>query len=96
MTGSGWRGSILAIALCLAAGTAAGAQQPATAPQTNSPHAAEQVLTHITPEQASKLFSLVDELLQFSSQETGLPIKSTVKRQLTTRATVESYLKWWF
>jgi len=93
MTGSGWRGSILAIALCLAAGTAAGAQQPATAPQTNSPHAAEQVLTHITPEQASKLFSLVDELLQFSSQETGLPIKSTVKRQLTTRATVESYLK---
>src|SRR3974390_305314 len=32
--------------------------------------------THITPEQAKELFSLVDELLKFSSQETGLPIKS--------------------
>jgi len=49
--------------------------------------------THITPEQAKQLFSLVDELIQFSSTETGLPIKSTVKRQLTTRTAVESYLK---
>ena len=47
----------------------------------------------ITPAQAQQLFSLVDELLKFSSQETGLPIKSTVKRQLTTRAAVESYLQ---
>jgi hypothetical protein len=49
--------------------------------------------THITPEQAKQLFSLVDELIQFSSTETGLPIKSTVKRQLTTRTAVESYLQ---
>src|ERR1035437_7435625 len=49
--------------------------------------------TRITPEQAKQLFSLVDELIQFSSQETGLPVKSTVKRQLTTRTAVESYLK---
>ena len=48
--------------------------------------------THITPEQAQQLFALVDELLKFSSQETGLPVKSTVKRQLTTRTAVESYL----
>ncbi len=48
--------------------------------------------THITPEQAKQLFALVDELIQFSSQETGLPIKSSVKRQLTTRNAVESYL----
>ncbi len=48
--------------------------------------------THITPEQAKQLFALVDELIQFSSQETGLPIKSTVKRRLTTRAEVEKYL----
>lgn len=47
---------------------------------------------HITPEQAKQLFSLVDELIQFSSQETGLPVKSEVKRQLTTRAEVEKYL----
>jgi len=48
--------------------------------------------THITPEQAQQLFALVDELLKFSSQDTGLPIKSSVKRQMTTRAAVESYL----
>jgi len=49
--------------------------------------------THITPEQAKQLFSLVDELLKFSSDETGLPVKSTVKRQLTSRTEVEKYLK---
>lgn len=48
--------------------------------------------THITPEEAKQLFGLVDQLLKFSSQETGLPIKSEVKRRLTTRAEVEAYL----
>ena len=48
--------------------------------------------THITPEQAKQLFSLVDELLKFSSQESGFPIKSEVKRQMTTRGAVEHYL----
>ncbi len=48
---------------------------------------------HITPEQAKQLFSLVDELLKFSSKETGLPIKSTVKRKITSRDEVEGYLK---
>jgi hypothetical protein len=48
--------------------------------------------TKITPEQAKQLFALVDELIKFSSDETGLPIKSTVKRTLTTRTAVESYL----
>src|SRR5258708_7874584 len=47
----------------------------------------------ITPEQAKQLFTLVDQLMKFSSQETGLPIKSDVKRQLTSRAEVEKYLK---
>ncbi|MGA9063285.1 MAG: hypothetical protein WB341_16690 [Terracidiphilus sp.] len=48
---------------------------------------------HITPEQAKELFALVDQLIQFDSQETGLPIKSAVKRQLTSRAAVEAYLE---
>lgn len=47
----------------------------------------------ISPEQAKKLFSLVDDLLKFSSQETGLPIQGEVKRQVTSRAAVEKYLK---
>jgi len=49
--------------------------------------------SHITPEQARELFSLVDVLIKFSSDETGLPIKNTVKRQLTTRDTVVKYLE---
>jgi hypothetical protein len=50
-------------------------------------------VTHITPEQAKQLFAMVDVLIKFSSEESGLPIKSTVKRQLTTRTAVESYLE---
>jgi hypothetical protein len=47
----------------------------------------------MTPAQAKQLFALVDELIKFSSDESGLPIKSTVKRQLTTRTEIETYLK---
>ena len=68
-------------------------EQPAPAPIPEKPQAKHGTETHITPEQAKQLFSLVDQLLQFSSQETGLPVKSTVKRQLTSRTDVENYLK---
>lgn len=68
--------------------SASAAQAPGK-PHSNSANKPE---TKITPEQAKQLFSLVDELIKFSSQETGLPIKSEVKRQLTTRNAVESYL----
>lgn len=78
-------------------------QQPASAPahqtapgsksSSDRPGSAEKPATHITPEQAKQLFSLVDELIKFSSQETGLPVKSTVKRKITSRAEVEGYLK---
>ena len=74
---------------------AAPAQQPQTAaPQAAQPSdkATPKAQTRITPEQAQQLFGLVDDLLQFSSQETGLPVQGTVKRQLTTRAAVEDYL----
>jgi hypothetical protein len=58
-----------------------------------SAQAANPDKTHITPDEAKKLFALVDELIKFSSAESGLPIKSTVKRQLTTRNAVESYIR---
>jgi len=93
----------LALTLCLAT-AASPAQQTATPAQTqgtpeptapkHTPDKDEQKgETHITPQEAQQLFALVDQLLKFSSDETGLPIKSTVKRQLTTRVAVESYLK---
>jgi hypothetical protein len=46
----------------------------------------------ITPRQAEELFHSVDEILQFDSQQTGLPIKREVKRKLTSRDEVVSYL----
>ncbi|HZP07636.1 MAG TPA: hypothetical protein VFB43_22250 [Terracidiphilus sp.] len=65
---------------------------PAEPAQSTPPGDASSGASHITPEQAQQLFALVDELMKFSSDETGLPVKTTVKRQLTTRAAVESYL----
>ncbi|HUN83846.1 MAG TPA: hypothetical protein VMU48_05670 [Terracidiphilus sp.] len=102
------RGSV-SIAVLFLALVAASAQEPAnggnaasssgsqasTPSQTQNPatKGSSQAPTHITPDQAKQLFSLVDQLLKFSSDETGLPIKSEVKRRMTTRAEVESYLK---
>jgi hypothetical protein len=46
----------------------------------------------ITPRQAEELFHSVDEILAFDSKQTGLPIKKAVKRKLTSREEVVSYL----
>ena len=90
------RGAIWAILLFLAVATMAAAQQTAPsaapAPRPSDGDESAKSAARITPEQAQQLFALVDELIKFSSEETGLPIKSAVKRQLTTRATVEAYL----
>ena len=47
----------------------------------------------ITPEQAQELFALVDQLIKFSSEETGLPVKSAGEAPAHHRTAVESYLK---
>ena len=49
--------------------------------------------TIVSPKEAKELFRSVDEILQFASEDTGLPIKHKVKRRLTKRDEVESYLK---
>jgi hypothetical protein len=69
------------------------AQAPGSTAAQASSQAASSDKTHITPDQAKELFALVDELIKFSSVESGLPVKSTVKRQLTTRNAVESYIR---
>src|SRR6266852_1843660 len=46
----------------------------------------------ITPHEAEELFHSVDEILAFDSKRTGLPIKKEVKRKLTSRDEVVSYL----
>lgn len=99
------RGLLFALFLGLAAAVAAPAQQtaPSATPSASAQsgctlsagpsHNQDKTPTKITPEQARQLFALVDVLIKFSSDETGLPIKSTVKRQLTSRDAVEKYLE---
>jgi hypothetical protein len=99
ITEKNWRGWMLAAVLCLGAMASAqhAASPAATAPQAGqenkAPEGGKKTDAHMTPEQTKQLFALVDQLIRFSSEETGLPIKSEVKRQITDRATVEKYLK---
>jgi len=46
----------------------------------------------ITPREAEQLFHSVDEILEYDSKATGLPIKKEVKRKLTSRDEVVAYL----
>ncbi len=46
----------------------------------------------ITARQAEELFHSVDEILEFDSKQSGLPIKREVKRKLTSRDEVVSFL----
>jgi hypothetical protein len=49
--------------------------------------------TIVSPKEAKELFRSVDEILQFASQDTGLPIEHKVKRRLTKRDEVQSYIQ---
>ncbi len=69
-----------------------GSTSQAGAPQSKPSQPNANQPTHITPEQAQQLFGSVDAILQFDSQDTGLPILHPVKRSLVTRDEVEHYL----
>jgi len=86
----------------------AGAQSPAQPPQTGAvtttPHAQPQedkkttttdvpAENKISPKEAEELFRDVDQIMQFASKETGLPIKKEVKRRLVSRDEVVAYLQ---
>jgi hypothetical protein len=62
---------------------------PPAQPQKEEPPKEE---VKITPRQAEELFHSVDEILDFDSKQTGLRIKKEVKRKLTSRDEVVSYL----
>ncbi len=47
----------------------------------------------ISSKEGKELFRSVDEILQFASQDTGLPIKHKVKRRLAKRDEVQKYLE---
>lgn len=85
--------------LCASQAPAGESSKPSQAPQTQPAAqttppapAKEEDEVKITPQQAKELFHSVDEILEFDSKHTGLPIKREVKRKLSSRDQVVSYL----
>jgi hypothetical protein len=68
-------------------------QKPAQSqsPTAPPPPSADQDVK-ITPDQAQALFHSVDEILDFDSKQTGMPIRHDVKRKLTSRDEVVKFL----
>ncbi len=65
-----------------------GVQQPAK-PPAQKPAQPEK---RITPEQAKELFESVDAILKFASEDTRLPIRGPVKRELMNRRQLHDYI----
>ena len=65
-------------------------QAPAKPPQAGTPKA--QPEKEITPEEAKQLFQSVDEILRFASEDSHLPIRGPVKRELMSRPQFHDYL----
>jgi len=48
--------------------------------------------THLTPAEAEDLFRSMDDIMKFCSEDTGLPIKRPIKRELGNRDQVVQYI----
>ncbi len=59
----------------------------------NAESPSAQAETHITAEQAQELFRSVDEILQFASRDSGLPVRHSVKRALVSRDQAMKYIE---
>src|SRR5437667_1586070 len=60
--------------------------------RTTQTQTSQEVEQKISPKEAEELFRSVDEILQFASKDTSLPIKQPVKRTLTSRDQVVAYI----
>ena len=66
---------------------------PVTAPSRTPAQPSAKATAPMTKQQAADLFASVDQITQFVSKDTHLPIRSTVKRRLISRTEVTSYLR---
>ena len=48
---------------------------------------------HVSKAEAKELFRSIDDILQFASERTGLPILHSVKKKLATREEVSKYIE---
>src|SRR5690348_14313245 len=85
---------LLLAALPLAAQQPVQPQAPAlSAPQSSSQGSdSASPDRKITPQEAQELLRSVDSILQFDSQDTALPKRRDIKRQLVDRKQVEQYV----
>jgi hypothetical protein len=83
--------ALLLLALAVSAWSQAG-QSPDDRSRTSPSQQAAPQKT-ISPQEKDELFKSVDEILEFASRDTKLPIKETVKRRLVDRNELESYLQ---
>lgn len=86
----------LALLVLLASTFWGQASNSADAPAQDKPSASDSAATPettISPKEAKELFRSVDKILDFVSQDTGLPIDHKVKRKLTKRDEVQTYLE---
>src|SRR5947209_9188228 len=93
--------TILIAAQALAQNPQSSPQQPPPPPAQVEPHKPgalqnsqeEPEKEHIvTPAETKELFQSVDEILQFASKDTLLPVKHPVKKTMVSRAEVEKYV----
>ncbi|MGE5205457.1 MAG: hypothetical protein ACM3PW_07570 [Chlamydiota bacterium] len=81
---------LLAVVLLSGAALPAQTASPANPPAQSQ---AAQPENRITPEQAQELFRSVDEILHFASQDSGLPVRHSVKRALVSREQAMKYIQ---
>ncbi len=67
-------------------------QGPAKPPPSTKAHSQPEQEKEITPEEAKQLFELVDQILRFASEDSHLPIRGPVKRELMSRSQFHDYL----
>ena len=80
------------LSLAQATGSSNSQSQPTPAKPNAQPQPLDDHEVKITPREAEELFHSVDEILDFDSKQTGLPIKHDVKRKLTSRDEVVKFL----
>jgi hypothetical protein len=90
-----WVCALLLLAMLV--GTVWGQNQSQNLASQDQPPAGESARatqeTVVSSKEAKELFRSVDEILKFASDDTGLPIKHEVKRKLTKRDEVQSYVE---
>jgi murein L,D-transpeptidase YcbB/YkuD len=89
-----WKSVLVVVLISVLISGAWPQSQPQTQPaQPPAAGAGSTQETIVSSKDAKALFRSVDEILQFASQDTGLPIQHKVKRRLTKRDEVQSYIE---